>query len=838
MKAILPFFLLCFSYVYAQGCGCDHTISSGTSDVNGNVLSISPGDTICITSGARDRIKFRNFSGTETNPVVVINCGGQVSIDPTTFSYGIKVENVDYVKFTGTGDVSEEYGFRISGTTGYGMDLGLLSNHFEIDHFEFEETGDYALYSKNEPTCDLSANKGHFTLEDVNLNHLHIFDCNKGIRLGHIDYDLGVVNGTCGTLEPHGIENLQITHSIIEDITGGDAIRIYGTEGYIANNTFDNVAGRGITVGTHCDIIFNQNSISNTDDEGYRALGSGRNELHNNVFYSNGDGSHNAIELAFEDASAHALGNVVVFSNNTVVNSALHHFSIISPAYATDYSYIRNNVFLNPGATPNPSYEYSPYLNITDTTDFVLSNNCYSTDYTALKFVGYSTNNFRLTHESPLINNGYEALTEEDFDSAPRNLAGNTDIGAFEYVPERIAYFNQLPLQGLYVNDFKYILGDEGAENDLLSYASDSGFNYLLLYNLSYIHSNMYDLTELETADVFADFIEKAKTEYGIVQIGVVGETDASFDKIEEFNDLYNSDWYRTVDVLNLEFEFWANTSSSNFIYYCSTYLTPNSFSCNNSGAFSFAFGEMDDIDQRADNMGVLSEIYLGSPTNQQMLDLSELCDRVLLHCYRTSDVYTNGNSIYNYKKERVEQIALSTRKPAIMPIFAATPEFMGTWLETHTLAQPMNTWLYGQNSFDDASSEVQDLTIAGYQWYRYTDLIEMTNRSFITGTYGEEEVEEEIEIMSSSNQPSQSNLKVSPNPFYEHTTIYFGQDLKGQYSVKIFDVLGQEILLYANVTGSQLEIQRNDLRRGIYIVVLVDNVTGEEVEKEKMVVD
>jgi hypothetical protein len=825
MKTLFLTFLLISITGYGQNCNCNHFISLADSEVNGNTLSILPGDMVCIESGNRGRLKFKNITGTASNPIIIKNCGGQVNIVPTAYSYGMKVEDCDYIQFTGTGENLIEYGFKISQTSGYGITMGKLTNHFEIDHFLFEETGNYAVYYKNNPDCNLSANKGTFTLEDSKLHHLKIVNSFKGIRIGHPSYDLGVNNSSCGVLEPHSVDNITLSHLVIDNLSNGDGIRLYGASATITDNMINNISGRGITVGTHCDITFKRNSVSSTTREGFRALGSGAYEIHNNVFYNNGSSSHSAITLAFENASNHSLGNVVSLTNNTIVNSVLHNFSVVYPSYATDVCVVKNNVFLSPGGSVTANAN-SPYLNISDVSQFVFSNNELTMNEAILKFVDYDSQNFHITHQSPLINEGGSVLTDFDFDMGYRNLAGQVDIGAFEYVPERISYFDQIDLQGLYVNDFKYILGNTAAENELLEYASDSGFNYLLLYNLDYINDNLYDITDPQEALYFANFIEKSKTEYGIVQVGVVGENNASFNKIEAFNTIYNSDWFKTVDVLNLEFEFWGNVNNNTFAYYCTKYLVPNALPCTNQGAFDYSYPEMAAIDQRAHNMGCTSEIYLGSPTNQQLLAISEVTDRVLLHYYKTSDTYNNGNSIYNYKPYRLQEIAQSNRKPPVMPIFSSRPSHMGPWLDSHSIIQPMDTWLNGQNSYyNDAA--VQSVKIAGHQWYRYTDLKPSSNRS------SSEDVINNMEEKIWANK--EDRVQVNFRQSHEFTTVIFENENTGDYSIQIMDVSGKVVIIKKSVTDKQTHINTGDITKGMYLLVVTDNLTHSIVHTTKV---
>lgn len=835
MKYLLLLSFLGTSFAFGQNCGCDFTFNSSTTTIDGNNYSFQPGDTICISGGNRGRLRLKNVSGTSVDPITVINCGGQVNIDPDTYSYGFKLQNCDNVHITGTGDTAVENGFIIEDASGYAMPIESLSNHLEIDHIQFENSGNYAVYYKNNPTCDLTANKGNFTMEDCSIHNLKINNCSKGIRIGHIDYDIGV-NETCGTLYPHGAEGLKIYKNIISNTTSGDGIRIYGAECHVFDNVLTDISGRGITIGTHCEAIVESNLIGNSEDEGLRCLGSGKYEIYNNLLYNNGDASHEAVELAFDNPNGDILGNQLLFFNNTVVSSSNFNFSIIEPSNATDTCKIQNNIFCNPGFTGSSSSYFDPYLNIDDTTMIKLHNNVSKPTLADLKFKDVINNDYGLTHESPAVNAGSGSLDSYDYADNPRSLAGEVDAGAIEYIPERLDYLEQIPLQGLYVNDFKNVIGDAAEEEVLLTYAENNGFNYLVLYNLNYINNNLYDLTDPAEAIALANFIEDAKTNYGIVQVAAVGEKDASFDKIEDYNDLYDGNWFKQIDVLNLEFEFWANTSGSTFDYYCTSYLQPNGFPCTTQGAYDFYLEQLELIDQRAIDMEVLSEIYIGTPNDSMSTELAENCDRILLHFYRTSDTYNNGNSIYNYNVSRIRAIAQSTRMPAVMPIFSAMSYHMGPWLETHTIYEPMDTWLHGQNSYDDDTTYgVQDLKIAGHQWYRYTELLVLNETE---GNRSHFQPVDEGNGPNDKATPAAENLadksiRIYPSVFDTELSLTIDVAAHENVYCVIYNSQGK-IVLNEQLISSSNQLNVGHLKSGIYYLKILDN--GKEVHTEKLI--
>lgn len=283
-------------------------------------------------------------------------------------------------------------------------------------------------------------------------------------------------------------------------------------------------------------------------------------------------------------------------------------------------------------------------------------------------------------------------------------------------------------VKSLYVNDFKFVVGNTIEENKLLKFAQDSGYTYLILYNLYYIHNNLFEITDSLTALPLSNFISKAKTDYGILYIGGVGETYNSFNNIHDYNLDHIHSPLQRIDVYNIEFEFWNEGSTGPDGYYCTTYLETNGLTCDTTSAFEFILEDLCRLDSLCDEYDwLISEVYIGSPTERQCADLAQCIDRVLIHYYRSSDVYVNGNSIYNYKSERLPALTDSVASIRVMPIFNGRSSFMGPWLLFHPEDQAYETWWYGLNGYDDdIGSWKTEVTIDGYVWYRYTSMYEV----------------------------------------------------------------------------------------------------------------
>ncbi len=276
-------------------------------------------------------------------------------------------------------------------------------------------------------------------------------------------------------------------------------------------------------------------------------------------------------------------------------------------------------------------------------------------------------------------------------------------------------------VRGLYVNDFVEIIGNPAAENELLEFAQQHGFNYLLCYNLYFIHSQKFSITEAASAQPLADFMRRARRDYGIQSFGVVGESARSFERLETYNQLY-PDAAARFDVFNLEFEFWNQNMIDK--YYCDTYLSENQLSCDTAGAFTYYHQQLVQIKQQASRSGALTEVYIGKPTPGQCKKIGAICDRVLVHYYRSTPLYNNGNSIYNYLSYRLPALAPAQGTLDILPIFGAGPKFMGDWIGQNSLSEAFSIYMDGQNAwYPKTESWKNQLNITGAQWYRYTDL-------------------------------------------------------------------------------------------------------------------
>ena len=273
----------------------------------------------------------------------------------------------------------------------------------------------------------------------------------------------------------------------------------------------------------------------------------------------------------------------------------------------------------------------------------------------------------------------------------------------------QLAFGQSNNVRGMYVKGINSWLGNSSSENAILTYAQGNAFTYLLFYDLGSLN-----FSSSTTKNALANFISRAKTQYGIVEVGAAGEVSTFFSNyIIPYNN-GRSSVTEKFNVLNFEFEFWVSSSISSL--YCSRYLSPNGFNCDTSGAYKFAKRELIAIDALSNANGLISEMYLGWPNKGQAQDIANTVDRILLHAYRSNDA-----DVYQYSKNRLIDFASTNHTVNIIPIFSAEPAFMGSWLASNPISKPYQTYSYLYAA--ETGSWKQYINLQGYQWFTYTEL-------------------------------------------------------------------------------------------------------------------
>lgn len=271
-------------------------------------------------------------------------------------------------------------------------------------------------------------------------------------------------------------------------------------------------------------------------------------------------------------------------------------------------------------------------------------------------------------------------------------------------------------LKALYVNDFADIIDIPKSENKLLEYAQSHGFNYLIIYNITKIHRNRFPLNNKMTDDPFANFISKAKTQYGIKRISVVGEQATSFDPILQYNLNHIDNENELVDGFNLEFEFWNSKLTKPEGYYCKTYLEERGYPCGRAAAFYFYMEQLKVLRTVASEFNIKLESYVGNVTKDEMQKLIQYLNTIHVHYYRK-----DTKNIAKYKSNRLEAIIDGKSKVEVFPIFSAREKHMKPWLQDHNIDEVMPIYLEMLEDDKDLKPIIKN--IKGHTWYRYSDM-------------------------------------------------------------------------------------------------------------------
>jgi len=420
---------------------------------------VKPGDTLYFSAGSRQYINVSNFQGSSLKPIVIINKGGEVSID-TDHYYGITIQNCRYIKFTGTGSPGQFYGFKIKKVSkGAGLSMGYLSSDVEIDHVSIENTLIGGLYAKTDPDCSPSTTRGAFTQYNTIIHDNYIANTgDEGMYIGSTKYFGQTVNcnGKDTLVMPSLLDGVKIYNNIVK-YTGWDGIQvssaskncqIYGNSISYDSMAKDDTQMSGILIGggTKCD-CFN-NYIYHGTGDGIDCLGLGGTRIFNNIIVEPGlnlytnDPTKMKHGIYINDTSVQKDSSFYIFNNNIIhpKSDGIRFSSLLSKD-----NIISANVIINPGnfdyyENGNTRFKgIDSYIMFqSPNTNTTLANNYLQRDASSAGFVSQNMDipaNFVLLPNSPLIDAvDYNAKTATTFDfyNHVRPFGPKSDVGAME----------------------------------------------------------------------------------------------------------------------------------------------------------------------------------------------------------------------------------------------------------------------------------------------------------------------------------------------------------------------------------------------------------------------
>lgn len=505
--------------VYGQQIHCNHVIDTNQNYFNG--IPHQAGDTFCIAPGTRGHLYFADLSGTEEEPIIIINNGGLVDIISET-GYGISISNCQHIKIIGTGS-EEEYGIHISDvSSGSGIKAGNLTSDIEISNIEISNTKYTGITAKSDPNCQFNSTLDSFIMYNTHIHHNYIHDVGtEGMYIGH-SFFTGVYLESCDTtVQPHILDGVDIHDNIVER-SGWDAIQL-GCALYNARVHHNKIiedsreervfqmSGIMVNPGSACDVY--NNIIINGKGTGIALQGVGGQKVYNNLIINAGRGY-----LDDNQTSAQKFGifckytlnmdsdSSFLICNNSIINPKSDGIRFQNKHTANNRFY--NNIIVNPGAynyynengnlsnTGMDSYMYFYYPEI----EFDTSNNILARSSKNLSFIDTLSHNYRLQSQSPLIDQGKNLIQYNiifDLDNESRPYGTYYDIGAYEYLGVGTTHINKNNIN-LIPNPFKnevYIRGIRNSNIKSLTIYNSQGDVCFYQYKPQSSYFNLSNLT-------------------------------------------------------------------------------------------------------------------------------------------------------------------------------------------------------------------------------------------------------------------------------------------------------------------------------------------------------
>jgi hypothetical protein len=432
---VLSIALFLANFIY----GAHITVAPATCLIDGNLApynTLNGGDTLFMTSGNKNYIYMKNFEGSPSAPIVVINQGGVVTIG-TNYTYGIKIGNCRYIKFTGTG-TSAFYGFHVTQTNGDGISVGDLSSDIEINHVHISNCGIRGIVAKTDPACGGYAYRGSFTQYNT-IIHDNLIEntTTEGMYIGSSFYsgETLTCNGNDSIVYPSILDGTQIYNNIVRH-TGYDGIQAASSLNLSVHHNlvqFDSESGTssqmsGILIGGGSQGDCYNNYIEYGKGDGIENLGLGGYKIYNNVIvnagmtFNPGNQSYPKYGIYTNDCSA-IQGSEFDLMFNTIINPKTSGMKFASNKATA--SVIENNVIINPG-------QAGSYIVNAGASSITIRNNYTSQTIAPAMFADTT---YTTLAGSPLINAGYpetKGITTDKFGNS-RSQGTAPDCGVYEY---------------------------------------------------------------------------------------------------------------------------------------------------------------------------------------------------------------------------------------------------------------------------------------------------------------------------------------------------------------------------------------------------------------------
>ncbi|MDN3611479.1 right-handed parallel beta-helix repeat-containing protein [Vibrio ostreicida] len=203
--------------------------------VDGEVLGVKPGDTICLESGERGPMRIQHLHGSDSLPITVTNVDGPVTTTP--YEYSIALEDASFVilKSSETKQ-TDPYQIKLGGT----LSVGQLSHHVTIEGVEIYRARFAGMLIKTDPTCDPRTWRSNFLMSGLRVrgNYIHDTEEGEGMYIGYTGKSRTLMcDGVETTVYPHQLDDVLIENNRVE-LIAADGIQLNSVkqEGHIKGN--------------------------------------------------------------------------------------------------------------------------------------------------------------------------------------------------------------------------------------------------------------------------------------------------------------------------------------------------------------------------------------------------------------------------------------------------------------------------------------------------------------------------------------------------------------------------------------------------------------------------
>lgn len=268
--------------------------------------------------------------------------------------------------------------------------------------------------------------------------------------------------------------------------------------------------------------------------------------------------------------------------------------------------------------------------------------------------------------------------------------------------------------RSMYVDNFANILGSNKNEKELFEFAKEHEITELILYDLHKVNKLFY-LGDSTKNQVLADFIRKAKIEYGIEKISASGESGNFFIKAIHPYNLSRTNAIERFDIYNLEYEYWNELESKPGGYYCENYLKGSQLPCNRKYSFAYYINSLEIMRFLADELDhdIKVEAYIGNFEKDEVKAIIEHVDRLLVH-----DYVQREERLFSYVEERMHLLEDAKADIQVSILYSLESRYLGKYLKTYPFHEAERKFFVESNEKDHDLDE--HLKFRGFTYYNY----------------------------------------------------------------------------------------------------------------------